>query len=261
VRGERQEGAGIARAEHEHVGIPVFVVPQGVDGFVLRRRDVDQPTEQRVDAQDRKSREDDDKHKGFDRAAQGEMISGRMVEHAHKEDCWEAFALPTVDPKVTAFNEMTAKALLQVAPLYTMSLHQAREQRAQWARRAATGYGGYRTLIPDAPGLRARELRAEPARGLYLHIHGGGWVLGGPDQQDELLGELRDRAGVSVLSVAYRLAPEHPFPAAVEDVEAALRWALEQGLEELGASALVLGGESAGANLAVAALDALAPAP
>ncbi len=88
--------------------------------------------------------------------------------------------------------------------------------------------------------------------GAYLHVHGGGWVLGSAHQQDVALWRLANEAGVAVASVDYRLAPEHPFPAGADDCEAAALWLTDGGgAAELGApERFVIGGESAGAHLA-----------
>jgi acetyl esterase len=94
-----------------------------------------------------------------------------------------------------------------------------------------------------------------PARGIYLHPHGGGWVLGDCDLQDPLLWDLAQATGLCVASVGYRLAPEHPYPAAPDDCEDAALWLLEHGPVELDTPAVfVVGGESAGANLSVITL-------
>jgi acetyl esterase/lipase len=114
-----------------------------------------------------------------------------------------------------------------------------------------------RTLTVAAGGVEVsvRVIDAAEPRGVYLHLHGGGWVLGAADLQDALLCAVADQTGLSAASVEYRLAPEHPYPAAVEDCEAAVLWLLEQGLDELApGGCATIGGESAGANLAVAAL-------
>jgi acetyl esterase/lipase len=105
-------------------------------------------------------------------------------------------------------------------------------------------------------GLRARVLSPEgEAAGVYLHIHGGGWTLGAADLQDVQLAELARDAQLVVVSVDYRLAPEHPFPAAPDDCEDAALWLLERGVRELGApDVLTIGGESAGAHLAALTL-------
>jgi acetyl esterase/lipase len=111
----------------------------------------------------------------------------------------------------------------------------------------------------DAPGgpLRLRILTSPAPRACYLHVHGGGWALGGPDRQDQTLLRFADAAGVAVAAVDYRLAPEHPHPAGVADCTAAIRWLAANGERELGARRLIVGGESAGAHLAALALLAL----
>jgi acetyl esterase len=82
-----------------------------------------------------------------------------------------------------------------------------------------------------------------------VFVHGGGWVIGDLDTHDPLARLLAVRCDAVVVSVDYRLAPEHPFPAAVEDAVAATRWASEH-LDELGGNAaLAVSGDSAGGNL------------
>ncbi|MDY7083210.1 MAG: alpha/beta hydrolase [Halobacteria archaeon] len=81
-------------------------------------------------------------------------------------------------------------------------------------------------------------------------FHGGGFVLGSLETADPTCRELVNRAGCTVVSVGYRLAPEHPFPAAVEDAYAATQW-VEEKSDEIGISdKLAVGGDSAGGNLA-----------
>jgi acetyl esterase/lipase len=96
--------------------------------------------------------------------------------------------------------------------------------------------------------LRVIAPRGE-ARGVYLHLHGGGWVLGGADMQDPMLERIADNTGQVVVSVEYRLAPEHPYPAGPDDCEAAAAWLVANAMTEFGAEALTIGGESAGGHL------------
>lgn len=86
---------------------------------------------------------------------------------------------------------------------------------------------------------------------LLVYFHGGGWVLGDLDTHDALCRLLCSQAGVAVLNVGYRLAPEHPFPAAVDDAINAFRWA-QANAERLGIdpTRIAVGGDSAGGNLA-----------
>src|SRR3984885_3296464 len=90
---------------------------------------------------------------------------------------------------------------------------------------------------------------AAAARGIYLHLHGGGWVLGGADMQDPMLERIAGNTGQAVVSVEYRLAPEHPYPAGPDDCEAAAAWCLQNGKQEFGTDAMTIGGESAGGHL------------
>jgi acetyl esterase/lipase len=105
-----------------------------------------------------------------------------------------------------------------------------------------------------------------PPRPALIYYHGGGWVVGGLYTHDRTCRFLAAHSGAAVLFAAYRLAPEHPFPAAPEDAEAAFRWAVERA-EELGADPgrIAVGGDSAGGNLAtgvcMAMRDSGGPAP
>jgi acetyl esterase/lipase len=90
--------------------------------------------------------------------------------------------------------------------------------------------------------------------GVYLHLHGGGWVLGGAHHQDGQLEALAKGAQVAVVSLEYRLAPEHPYPAGPDDCEAAALWLVERAHAEWGSTRLLIGGPSAGAHLAVVTL-------
>ncbi|MEY9876434.1 acetyl esterase [Streptacidiphilus sp. MAP12-33] len=101
-----------------------------------------------------------------------------------------------------------------------------------------------------------------PGRPLVVFLHGGGWVLTGLETHDRLCRELAARTGALVLAVDHRAAPEHRFPAAVDDATAALRWALAEAAR-LGCDArrVVVAGDSSGGNLAAAAAAALRGEP
>jgi acetyl esterase/lipase len=97
-------------------------------------------------------------------------------------------------------------------------------------------------------GAAAANLAHLPSRGVYLHLHGSGWVLGGADMQDPMLERIADNTGQAVVAVEYRLAPEHLYPAGPNDCEAAA-WLVQNGKKEFGTDALTIGGESAGGHL------------
>ena len=107
---------------------------------------------------------------------------------------------------------------------------------------------------PDGSDLPVRIIAPENPRGAYLHLHMGGLVFGSADGQDARLEQIADRTGLACVSVEYRLAPEHPWPAAWDDSEAAALWLAEKSKAEFGGDRLAIGGESAGATLAVPTL-------
>lgn len=94
---------------------------------------------------------------------------------------------------------------------------------------------------------------ASPDRAI-LYLHGGGYVIGSIASHREMVSRLSRAASARVLAIDYRLVPEHPFPAAVDDATAAYRWLLAQGFDP---SQLAVAGDSAGGGLTVAALVAL----
>ena len=123
------------------------------------------------------------------------------------------------------------------------------------ARRAVA-----RTPGPDLPEVRNLRIGELPAR-LYravpgpapvvVYLHGGGWTIGSLDSHDRMCRRLADASGAAVLAIDYRLAPEHPWPASVDDTVAALRWVATApaGLGEA-PTAVAVAGDSAGGTLA-----------
>ena len=103
----------------------------------------------------------------------------------------------------------------------------------------------------EAEWLRPRA--AHPTR-VLLYLHGGGYVLGSLNTHRSLVGSLAQRTGLNVLTINYRKAPDHPFPAALDDARRAYRWLLRQGYQPYD---IVVGGDSAGGGLALALLLAL----
>ena len=143
-------------------------------------------------------------------------------------------------------------------PAHEVPVDQARAgHEAETERMSGPGepVAQVRDLRIESPGgpIRARLYRPEGDGRLPLlvYLHGGGWMLGSIDSFDTLVRALANAAGAIVLSVGYRLAPEAPFPAGLEDCLSAVRWAASNAAE-LGADPerLAVAGDSAGANLA-----------
>jgi acetyl esterase len=154
-------------------------------------------------------------------------------------------------PQAQAVLETMAS--LGLPPITEVSPPEAREIRRAHVRPSAIEVREIRDV--DAGGVPARLYRPSDDEGLALlvYFHGGGWVVGDLETHDSTARALAVESGQAVLSVDYRLAPEHPFPAPFEDAVAATRWAWEH-TEELGVDAdrLAIGGDSAGGNLAAA---------
>ena len=111
-----------------------------------------------------------------------------------------------------------------------------------------------RTIEGPAGPVRLRTFTHEQPQAVLFHIHGGAWMAGTPDAMDPLHEIIVDTCEVAVVSVDYRLAPEHPYPAAPDDCEAAAAWLVEHAADEFGSDRLFIGGESAGAHLAAVTL-------
>jgi len=118
-------------------------------------------------------------------------------------------------------------------------------------------------LVPPAEGGIERDIAGVPCRlfvpdgpatGVYLHFHGGGMILGDPSMNDSDNRQLMERHDLAVVSVDYRLAPEHPHPAGPDDGEAVAAWLIEHAEDEFGSPRLLTGGESAGGYMAAATL-------
>ena len=111
---------------------------------------------------------------------------------------------------------------------------------------------------PALTGRAVHTTRGSETLPVLVYLHGGGWVAGSVATHDPFCRLLSEAAGVIVASVEYRLAPEHPHPAALEDALAAVHWAANNAAQWGGeASRLALGGDSAGGHLAAAAANRL----
>jgi len=161
-----------------------------------------------------------------------------------------------LDPQLQAMRDQRERD--GVPPLYAMSLADART-----ADLASIRAGGgepepvyeVTDLTIAGPGgdlpLRVYRPASERPLPVLLYFFGGGWVLGTIDTADGVSRALANSSGALVVVAGYRLAPEHPFPAAIDDCYAALRWVAGHS-GEIGAdpARLAVGGDSAGGNLA-----------
>lgn len=163
--------------------------------------------------------------------------------------------LEGLDPQIVRFlEERKAKG---VPPMYTVSPEQARKGAVR-----SKDLGGPLKPVADIqnidiPGSETRiPIRIYTPQGkgpfpILVQFHGGGWVVGSPDSHESSCRTIANRAACIVISVDYRLSPEHKFPAALHDAYDAVIWASRNGAGINGdPERLAIGGESAGGNLA-----------
>ncbi|MDG4764629.1 alpha/beta hydrolase [Solwaraspora sp. WMMD406] len=161
-------------------------------------------------------------------------------------------------PQVAAYR--AARAAAGTPPLYTQTLAQARA-----ADLAAIRAGGGAveqvhevrdTHVPGPGGdllLRIHRPASSGPLPTLVYLFGGGWTLGSVDTADGICRRLANAVPCQVVTVGYRLAPEHPFPAAVHDCHAAVRWIAQHPVEfGTDPERIAVGGDSAGGNLAAA---------
>ncbi len=167
-----------------------------------------------------------------------------------------------IEPRLAAFVEEARE--------FNAAAAKAKNPIQEIDPRTPEGLEAHRTGLsvrPTADGPPAEEVVAEadgrqvpvritmpqagPPHGAYLEIHGGGFYMSRAERSDYRNRLLADAAGIAVVSVDYRLAPEHPWPAAPEDCETAALWLLDEAESRFGTSRLAIGGGSAGGNLAM----------
>ena len=144
-------------------------------------------------------------------------------------------------------------AAMRTTPFEEMSPTEARELYAAGQIPSTEVVHEIRDVQAGSIPCRLYRPSAQTDLGLLVFFHGGGWVIGDLNSHDGVCRSLANKSGHAVLSVDYRLAPEHKFPAAFDDCAAAVKWAFENantlGIDN---SRMAVGGDSAGGNLAAA---------
>ena len=168
------------------------------------------------------------------------------------------FDANSIHPDVAAFYAELERLGAETPPIHTLEPETIRAAREDGSGPAGpiiySDMAEERVIETDIGGLPVRVFVPDTVKGVYLHIHGGGWVLGRAHHQDIRLEEIAKECSAAVVSVDYRLAPEHPYPAGPDDCEAAAVWLVENAKSEFGTDNIVIGGESAGGHLSVSTM-------
>ncbi len=163
-----------------------------------------------------------------------------------------------IDPRLLSFvDESRAFYAQRAAGRGPSSWEELRAFRASAALPASSNPPAVDELVGNggrSVAVRMQVPVGEAASGVLLEIHGGGFYMGSAAGSDLRNRRLVDALGVAVVSVDYRLAPEHPWPAAPDDCETAALWLAEHAADRFGTSKLAIGGFSAGATLAMSTL-------
>jgi acetyl esterase len=168
------------------------------------------------------------------------------------------FEPEAVDPETAKFNKRLERVLATMPPPHTRTPQEVREDRESgksWMgpiKRLDEGQD--RVVRGQGREISIRVFVPDEVHGVYLHMHGGGFILCRPYHFDEALAETARKCKVAVVSIDYRLAPEDPYPAAADDCETVAVWLAENVKSEFGTERVIIGGESAGANLSVVTL-------
>jgi acetyl esterase len=181
---------------------------------------------------------------------------GLSVVRVGLDSLIDAKLLPLVE-EARAFNQESGMLEVMSAPGPRTPEEMQAMRDGQEDRPAAYGPEPVDELV-EADGRRVPVRILMPSegepRGVFIDIHGGGFFMGRAARGDAKNRRIADAAGVAVVSVEYRLAPEHPYPAGPDDCETAALWVLENAEERFGASRVAIGGASSGANNAMTTL-------
>ena len=145
--------------------------------------------------------------------------------------------------------------LAELPDMMTLTIEETRSLYDQLAENVPLPENTFSEL-KDADGVKAEwlQLGDSPDKNVIFYLHGGGYMIGSPASHRHMVAAICQAADASALIIDYRLAPENPFPAAVNDAVTAYKWLLEQGSQ---ANHIVIAGDSAGGGLTVATLVSL----
>ncbi|GJC78501.1 esterase [Colletotrichum liriopes] len=171
----------------------------------------------------------------------------------------ELFAPAAIPPSSSNFDNVIRAAMANIPKWHEVGVSKYREmwENGEFPVKPVRLECASNISIPSRQPERditCRLLKPQTetrTKGVFMHIHGGGWSMGSPGDQDSWLQSIADTAGLIIVSVGYRLAPEHPGPAGDEDCFDVAEWLVLNARNRFGAELAFIGGESAGGHLSM----------
>lgn len=164
------------------------------------------------------------------------------------------FTSSAISPEIKQFNQSISEQIANLPPFVNLSPQEIRAREEQFLPEKSSIAQDRYITGSNGHSVKVRQIIPDKIKGVYLFIHGGGWTSGACDRHDIFLEKIALEAQLAVISVGYRLAPEHPYPAAVDDCEEVALWLIENSTKEFGTDNILVGGGSAGAHLCVLTL-------
>ena len=173
----------------------------------------------------------------------------------------DAFDLKNISKDIHEMNNNIASLLSNVPPSHEIPFDILQDIRRNGGgllpSQPISNHAENRIIEYASKKVSVRIFNIEDPQFIYLHIHGGGHCIGAADMQDQTLEKVSNDLNCVVISVEYRLAPKDPYPAAPDDCETAALWLVENSRKEFNTEKIIIGGESAGANLSAVTLQRL----
>ena len=175
-----------------------------------------------------------------------------------KEINKEVFSIKTISNDINEMNEKIRSIISNAPPSHEIPYEILRQIRKDGGgilpNQIKSKLAKNKIIQYNNLTVEIREFSIKDPKFIYLHIHGGGWCLGSADAQDQELLEISKSLHCTVISIEYRLAPENPYPAAIDDCEAITLWLINNNEKHYNCNQIVIGGESSGAQITTAVL-------
>ena len=153
-------------------------------------------------------------------------------------------------PEVRNFNKMLSQSPHSGTILTKEGVEKSRESIKVFLNTKTILKPSVKNIQGPGGNIPLTIFKPDTINGVVLEIHGGGWFQGSPEYDAQFNDELARTSKVAVVSVDYRLAPENPFPACIEDCKAAAKWLVNSAKKEFGTDKIFISGGSAGGHLA-----------